>query len=76
MNTSRQFSSSLRYLPDFSTKDVVRLVDQFSITDRTKLDKGYKFFFENYLYDYEGNVKAPLPNTNLALVQSVTLEIC
>lgn len=34
--------------------DVQRLADKFSLTTRSKLDKGYKFFFEGYLFDYEG----------------------
>lgn len=54
-SSCRTFSASLQYLPDFPMKDIIRSVDQFSITPGTKLDKGYKLIlFLRISSDYEG----------------------
>lgn len=50
------FSQSLKDLPSFTFGNVDRLVQMNSSTFKTKLDKGYKFFFEGYLHEYEGKV--------------------
>ena len=49
-----EFTQSLQHLPEIHLDDVHRLADKFSLTTRSKLDKGYKFFIEQYLFAYEG----------------------
>lgn len=53
-NAMMEFTQSLLHLPKIRLDDVQRLADIFSLTTRSKLDKGYKFFIEQYLFDYEG----------------------
>ncbi|KAK6300419.1 hypothetical protein J4Q44_G00285170 [Coregonus suidteri] len=48
-----EFTQSLSHLPPIRLNDVERLADKWSLTSRSKLDKGYKFFVEGYLFDYE-----------------------
>ncbi|XP_073694043.1 uncharacterized protein [Garra rufa] len=48
-----EFTQSLQHLPEINLGDVHRLADKFSLTTRSKLDKGYKFFIEQYLFAYE-----------------------
>ena len=48
------YTASLVNLPKITFCDVHRLTEQHSITARSKLDKGYSFFFENLIHDYEG----------------------
>ncbi|CAM4650737.1 unnamed protein product [Leuciscus chuanchicus] len=48
------YTASLVNLPKITFSDVHRLTEQHSITARSKVDKGYSFFFENFIYDYEG----------------------
>ncbi|KAI7795230.1 hypothetical protein IRJ41_012213 [Triplophysa rosa] len=50
-----EFTKSLAHLPQIRLDDVQRLADKFSLTTRSKLEKGYKFFVEQYLFDYEEN---------------------
>lgn len=48
------FSQSLLSLPKIKIADVVHLVDKFQgEVKRSKLDKGYKFFFEQFIFDYQ-----------------------
>ncbi|RXN17928.1 hypothetical protein ROHU_026532 [Labeo rohita] len=56
-----EFTQSLQHLPEIHLDDVHRLADKFSLTTRSKLDKGYKFFIEQYLFAYEG----PLPDPHI-----------
>ena len=49
-----EFTQSLLKLPKFRLGDVNRLAEHFSKTPASKLDKGYKFFIEQYLFNYEG----------------------
>jgi len=46
------FSTSLRDPPHFT--DVYAIVKNHSQTKISKLEKGYKFFFEHYIFNYEG----------------------
>lgn len=49
------FSQSLIHLPTLRIADVVRFVDRFQgDVRRSKLDKGYTFFFEQFVFDYQG----------------------
>ncbi|KAJ8012524.1 hypothetical protein DPEC_G00043720 [Dallia pectoralis] len=48
-----KFTTSLVNLPKISTSDVVRIVEQHSWTATSKLERGYKFFFEDFIYNYE-----------------------
>ncbi|CAM4650592.1 unnamed protein product [Leuciscus chuanchicus] len=49
------YTASLVNLPKITFSDVHRLTEQHSITARSKVDKGYSFFFENFIYDYEAD---------------------
>lgn len=49
-----EFTQSLLHLPEIRLSDVQRIADELSLTKHSKLDKGYKFFIEQYLFDYEG----------------------
>ncbi len=48
------FTTSLKNVPAFTSADVFRLVDLHAIAPHSKLNKGYKFFHENYIFNYEG----------------------
>ena len=47
-------TSSLLTLPKFGQEDVVRLVNEHTTVKSSKLDKGYKFFFEQFIFNYKG----------------------
>ena len=51
-----EFTKSLTNLPKMRFNDVERLVAASSLTPGSKQQKGYKFFIEQYLFDYEGKV--------------------
>ena len=52
--STMDFTEPLANLPDIRLDDVKRLADTFSLTTRSKLDKGYKFYIEQYLFNYQG----------------------
>ncbi|XP_051981206.1 uncharacterized protein LOC127642737 [Xyrauchen texanus] len=52
--TVRVFSTSLTCLPKFTSTDVVKSVEIHSSTKGNKLDKGYKFFHEEFIHNYQG----------------------
>ncbi len=47
-------TSSLLTLPKFGQEDVVHLVKEDSKVKSLKLDKGYKFFLEQFIFNYKG----------------------
>ncbi len=49
-----EFTQSLLHLPEIQLSDVQRIADELSLTKLSKLDKGYKLFIEQYLFDYKG----------------------
>ncbi|XP_049340579.1 uncharacterized protein LOC111196789 [Astyanax mexicanus] len=52
MASGDRFTSSLLTLPRFGQEDVVRLVNEHSQVKGSKLDKGYKLFFEQFIFNY------------------------
>lgn len=55
MESELIFSQSLIHLPTIRIADVVHFVDSFQLdVRRSKLDKGYKFFSEQFIFDYRG----------------------
>lgn len=55
MESELIFSQSLIHLPTIRIADVVHFVDSFQLdVRRSKLDKGYKFFSEQFIFDYHG----------------------
>ncbi|ROL50100.1 hypothetical protein DPX16_15141 [Anabarilius grahami] len=48
---ARRFSISLRDLPQIT--NVYTIVENHSQTKVSKFEKGYKFFYENYIFNYE-----------------------
>ncbi|XP_028461619.1 uncharacterized protein LOC114573556 [Perca flavescens] len=50
---ARVFSTSLTCLPKFTSANVVKSVEIHSSTKGNKLDKGYKFFHEEFIHNYQ-----------------------
>ena len=48
------FSTSLTCLPKFTSADVMKSVKIHSSTKGNKLDKGCKFFHEEFIHNYQG----------------------
>jgi len=49
-----RWTTSLSNLPKVGQDDVVRLVNEHSKVKSSKLEKGYKFFYENFVFNYRG----------------------
>ncbi|XP_056113734.1 vitelline membrane outer layer protein 1-like [Rhinichthys klamathensis goyatoka] len=47
-----RWTKSLRNLPEVTYDDVVRMVNENSQVETSKLRKGYKFFWEKFIFDY------------------------
>jgi len=58
MESDALFTTSLRNIPSMTSADVFRLVELNSIAPHSKLNKGYKFFHENYIFNYEGKERS------------------
>ncbi|KAL1006795.1 hypothetical protein UPYG_G00077200 [Umbra pygmaea] len=63
------YTASLVNLPKITFSDVHRITEQHSITARSKVDKGYGFFFENFIYDYEDCFPSGCSRTSRNLMQ-------
>lgn len=48
------WTKSLHNLPKVTYDDVVRIVNETSQVKTSKLRKGYKFFWEKYIFNYKG----------------------
>lgn len=48
------FTTSLTSLPKLTFADVVRVVEENSATKKSKINKGYKFFHEEFVHNYQG----------------------
>lgn len=53
ISDSGDFTHSLANATKFNLGDVHRLAQKLSATPASKLDKVYKFFVEQYLFDYK-----------------------
>jgi len=52
----RYFTTSLSTLPRLRFEDVDRIVGQHSTVKETRLSKGYKFFVEEFIHNYQGKL--------------------
>lgn len=64
---ARRFSTSLRNLP---LLNVCAIVEKHSKTKASKLEKGYKFFYEKYIFNYEGKFNVNSITTKIASLAS------
>lgn len=54
VDVDNMFFTSLSALPKFNIADVVRIVKTHSSVKSNRLDKGYKFVNEEFVYNYQG----------------------
>ena len=47
-----RWTKSLRNLPEVTCDNVVRIVNEHSQVETSKLRKGYKFFWEKFIFNY------------------------